>query len=128
MADISHEWGSDLTIGSNGDLSLATGPTLARQRVLRRLLTNPGDYIWHPDYGAGFPAYVGLPEDAVRVDAVARQQLALEAGVAQSPPPTVAVSAGADGVLVLAISYTDADSGEPQVLGLSVSATGVSVI
>ncbi len=127
MADISHDWSTDLTVSAGGDLLTATGPALTRQRVLRRLLTSPGEYIWHPEYGAGFPAYVGQPEDAVQVDAVARAQLAQEPGVATQPEPQVAVSAGADGVLLVAISYTDVDTGAPEVLGLSVSASGVTV-
>ena len=127
MADVAHEWSTDLTVSAGGDLLTATGPAFTRQRVLRRLLTSPGEYIWHPTYGAGFPAYVGLPEDAVRVDAVARAQLAQEPGVARQPPPQVAVSAGADGVLLLTLAYTDQDTGEPDTLGLQVSASGVTV-
>ena len=33
-------------ISSSGDISVVSGPLLGQQRVLRRLLTNPGDYIW----------------------------------------------------------------------------------
>ena len=45
MYDIFHEWGSDLVVGSGGDLALASGSAVVSQRVCRRLLTNPGDYI-----------------------------------------------------------------------------------
>ena len=57
MSDISHQWGSDLSIGPTGDFALVSGAILGQQRVLRRLLTNPGDYIWHPDYGAGLAEF-----------------------------------------------------------------------
>ena len=49
MPDLSHEFGADLLAGPTGDLAVAAGAGLGRQRVLRRLLTNPGDYIWQPD-------------------------------------------------------------------------------
>lgn len=53
MPDLSHQWGSDLLIGPTGDLATASGTELGQQRVLRRLLTNASDYIWHLGYGAG---------------------------------------------------------------------------
>ena len=53
MPDINHLWGNDLAFSATGDLATADVPTLTQQRVLRRLLTNPGDYIWELDYGAG---------------------------------------------------------------------------
>ena len=61
MPDLAHEFGADLQAGPTGDLALADGAALGRQRVLRRLLTNPGDYIWHPTYGAGLARFVGHP-------------------------------------------------------------------
>ncbi len=53
MYDLSHQWGDDLTVGPTGDMALVTGSVFGQQRVLRRLMTNPGDYIWQLDYGAG---------------------------------------------------------------------------
>ena len=41
---------------ASGDLLTTDDPT---NRILRRLLTNPGDYLWHPDYGAGLPSRIG---------------------------------------------------------------------
>ena len=128
MADVSHLWGQDLTAGANGDLATVSGAALGRQRVLRRLLTNPGDYIWHLDYGAGLSAYVGQPEATVVIQAVVVAQLALESAVAQSPPPTVTTNATPDGVVVVSISYVDADTGEPQVIGISVDSLGATEV
>ena len=61
MPDISHQFSADLSLSPTGDLATITAPQLTQQRVLRRLLTNPGDYIWHPSYGAGLAAFVGQP-------------------------------------------------------------------
>ena len=70
MDDIFHEWGSDLVAGSGGDLLLATGSVVVSQRVSRRLLTNPGDYIWNLDYGGGLAQFVGLPAKSADIEAV----------------------------------------------------------
>ena len=112
MPDLSHEFGGDLAAGPTGDLVLAEGAALGRQRVLRRLLTNPGDYIWQPDYGAGLGRFVGQPAAPERIRAVVRSQIFREPSVARSPEPVVEVRAGDDGRVFVAIRYADADSGE----------------
>ena len=53
-----------LRAGAAGDLAPAAGTLRGQQRVLRRLLTNPGDYIWQPGYGAGLGQFVGKPASA----------------------------------------------------------------
>ena len=49
LADLNHYIGGDLSASNTGDLSSAPGLLRSQQRILRRLLTNPGDYIFHPD-------------------------------------------------------------------------------
>ena len=120
MPDLSHEFGADIVAGPTGDLALAEGVALGRQRVLRRLLTNPGEYIWQPEYGAGLGQFVGQPASAARIRAVVRSQIFREAAVARSPEPVVEVRAGDDGRVFVSIRYADADSGETQSLSLSV--------
>ena len=125
MADISHQWGSDLTIGSTGDLVAVAGATLGQQRLLRRLLTSPGDYIWQPYYGAGLARFIGQPGNALQIRAVVRSQIFKEAAVARTPEPVIDVSfgpAGAGGTVYVHIRYVDADSGQTQLLSFSVSA------
>ena len=76
MYDIFHQWGSDLTVSSSGDLAISAGSDTVSQRVYRRLLTNPGDYIWNLDYGGGFAQFVGTPTNNTDIEAVIRTQLA----------------------------------------------------
>ena len=121
--DLNHFWGSDLGPGITGDLATVSGVTLGQQRVLRRLLTNPGDYVFQQDYGAGLPQFVGLPLDVGQVTAVIRSQLALEASVAKIPPPQITVAqlpADLIGILVT-VAYNDAPSNTPTVLSFNVS-------
>ncbi len=77
MDDIFHEWGGDLVVGSGGDLVLSVGSDMVSQRVLRRLLTNPGDYLWNLDYGGGLAQFVGTPTNSADIESTVRTKLAL---------------------------------------------------
>lgn len=99
MPDISHTWGGDLDVSPSGDLLAADGVERAKQRILRRLMTNLGDYIWQPDYGAGLPGAIG-DTGTDRIVAAIRSQLMAETVIAKSPLPVIAVQAIDSGVFV----------------------------
>jgi hypothetical protein len=120
MADLWHQFGSDLMVGATGDVAAVTGALAGQQRVLRRLLTNPGDYIWQPGYGAGLGQFVGSPAPAAQIRAVVRSQIFKEAAVARTPEPIVDVTADAGGSVYVYIRYADAASGTTQILSFSV--------
>ena len=120
MADSFTIWQTDLSYGPTSDLLLASGSEAGRQRVLRRLLTNPGDYFAHPDYGAGLPAKVGTLVVAAEIEAVVRSQMLLERAVAQDPPPTVTVQVILNGVAVT-VGYNDAVTAEPVLLAFDIN-------
>ena len=86
---------------------------VSQQSVLRRLLTNPGDYIWHPEYGAGLPQKIGSVLSVADIKSVVAQQLALEASVAPNPPAqlTVGASPNEPGLVAIGIQYWDAATG-----------------
>ncbi len=121
MIDIFLEWAGDLSVGSTGDLASASGTDATNQRVCRRLLTNPGDYIWQLDYGGGLAQFVGTPAEAADIESVVRTQLALEAAVAASPAPQVSASVvdPANGCVVANIAYSDVSSGSSGQLKVS---------
>jgi phage baseplate assembly protein W len=120
MPDVSHQYGSDLAVGPTGDIAVASGSALGQQRVLRRLLTNPGDYIWHTDYGAGLAGFVGQPARAAQIRAVIRSQIFREPVVSATPEPVVDVAFDGTGTLFVDIRYTDAATNETQILTFSV--------
>jgi hypothetical protein len=125
MTDLSHQWGSDLSLGPTGDLALASGSEEGQQRILRRLLTNPLDYIWQPQYGAGLASFVGEPADSLRIRARVRGQISREPAVARSPEPNISVEIPASGTgasIYLHILYSDAATGHPQLLDLPLGA------
>lgn len=113
MADAFHNFGSDLTIGPTGDLSVVTGTLEGQQRVLRRLLTNPNDYIWQPSYGAGLARFLGQPTSVAKIAAVSRGQMFQEAAVARTPAPSIDVDVQTDGTVTETIKYVDANTGDP---------------
>ena len=120
MQDLHHVFGSDLAFGPTGDLAVAEGTVAGQQRLLRRLLTNPGDYIWQPEFGAGLAQFIGQPAAAERIRAVVRAHIFKEAAVARSPEPIIAVSAAGPGTVLVQIRYVDAANGGTGVLSFPV--------
>ena len=120
MPDIFHVFSEDLVVSANGDLLIADSVTLSDQRVLRRLLTNPRDYIWQPTYGAGLPQKVGDPFDVATIQSIVTAQMFLEDTVVRTPAPSVEVDSFPNGMFVN-ITYTEADSGDPQTLSFPVT-------
>lgn len=114
MADLFHQWGSDLMLGPTGDLASVAGNVQGQQRVLRRLLTNPGDYMWQLDYGAGLARFVGTPASPLHIRALVRSQVFKEAAVARDPEPAIEVDllpGGGVGSVYLDLRYSDNESG-----------------
>ena len=119
MSDVAWQWGGDLSLGPTGDLATVTAQAFSQQRVLARLLTNAGDYIWHLDYGAGLAQYVGAPQAPQLVGAAIRYQLALEATVAASPPPAVNAVSNTDGTMTLGVNYASPGQSVPVALSFN---------
>lgn len=89
MIAIFSEWAADLSFGPTGDLEVSDAAAEATQRVVRRLMTNPGDYIWQTGYGAGLGKRVGQPYSSLELENSIRRQLLLETAIAATPAPVV---------------------------------------
>ena len=122
MQDAALLWGGDLSATLTGDVALAAGTTLGQQRVLRRLLTNPGDYIWHLEYGAGLAQFIGQPCNVAAINATIRSQIFMESSVARLPEPIIDVQNDQNGSVYVYIRYVDSETGATQILAFSVSA------
>lgn len=120
LNDLNQYWGSDIVPASIGDLGTAIGTLRGQQRILRRLLTNPGDYVFHPEYGAGLPSKVGQTVDIPGIRALIRGQILLEDAVAKTPAPQITAVQIPNGIAVT-VNYTDASSGNPAVLSFNLS-------
>jgi hypothetical protein len=112
MYDLFHDWGGDLLVGTSGDLALATGSDVINQRIYRRLLTNPGDYLWNLDYGGGLAQFVGLPAKPTDIEAVILNQLLLETAIPATPVPQVTstIDDATNGSVAANIVYADPTS------------------
>jgi hypothetical protein len=120
MNDLAHYCGSDINLSITGDYLRIEGAGKTQQRLLRRLLTPPGDYIFHPTYGAGLGKQVGEVVDIGKITALIRGQVQLEDAVAKVPEPEITVTEITKGVSVY-IKYTDAVSKTVQVLSFDLS-------
>jgi len=120
MDDLFHYFGSDLSVSPTGDLQPVDATTKGQQRILRRLLTNPGDYVWNPEYGAGVPQWIGKTIDIPKIVSLIRGQMLLEDVVAKIPEPQITAQEIANGLSV-SILYTDALSNTPQTLQFDVT-------
>lgn len=120
ISDIFHYYGGDLLQSVTGDLAAVSDTEKGRQRILRRLLTNPGEYIFHPEYGAGLPSYVGSVIDAPKMAALIRGHLLLEDAVSRNPAPVISVREFNGGIQV-DIQYHDSTTQAAQLLSFSVS-------
>ncbi|MDE1990795.1 MAG: phage tail protein [Betaproteobacteria bacterium] len=112
MADLYHFMGGDLSLNAGGDLLTASGQDEVTQRLLRRLLTNTGDYIWQLSFGAGLPQQVGKTTDLTAVQSAIRSQIFADAGVAKFPEPVVTLTSQPNGTYIANITYTDASTGQ----------------
>ncbi|TPE14910.1 phage tail protein [Pantoea vagans] len=115
MHDLYHFTGGDLAPSSTGDLRTVSASDRTKQRILRRLLTNPGDYVFHPEYGAGLGKKIGEAVRPGEWKALISGQMLLEEAVASHPPPVVRLNRIEGGISVSA-SYTDAMTGTPETL------------
>jgi hypothetical protein len=83
------EWGGDLNVGPGGDIGVALLESSIQQRIIRRLLTNQRDYVWHTEYGAGLGSYVGKPYSSAAIEGMILNQLRDEEYISGASSPTV---------------------------------------
>ena len=121
MSDAALLWSSDLGASATGDIAMSSGEALGQERLLRRLLTNPGDYLWQPGFGAGLGEFVGAPCDVMAIKARIRSQIFLESTVLRTPEPVVDVESSIDGGVYVHIQYVQSQSGISQVLSFMVN-------
>ncbi|CAN7330057.1 phage tail protein [Variovorax sp. LjRoot84] len=120
MTDLYHFIGGDLDVSATGDVLQVEGLEQTSQRILRRLLTNQGDYIWHPNYGAGVGKKIGTLLDVRAITGLIRSQIFLEANVARTPAPVITVTEISNGISVR-IQYYDGSTGKLATLAFDVN-------
>lgn len=122
LYDINCNWGQDIVAAPNGDLATVTASDRSQQRVLRRLLTAINGYIWHPQYGAGLPSFVGQPlslDNYDQIKSLILSNMFLEQSVSQNPQPVITLQTIANGIFVQ-ITYTESPTLNPIVLTFNI--------
>ncbi len=120
MADAYHQFGNDLVLSASGDLLLVTTALdQTNQRLMRRLFTNLGDYIWHLKYGAGLPSRVGRKANAAAITAIIRSQIFQEGTVSRNPQPVINVTVDTSGLVICNITYQALNTQTPTTLSFT---------
>ncbi|GBR44229.1 hypothetical protein [Neokomagataea thailandica] len=115
MISFGHVYGDDLSVLA-GNVSFVSREEATKQRILRRILTNSGGYIWHPDYGAGLPQMVGSVVDEELISASIRHSLLSDVGVDSSRPIEVNIVQSSGGGVLCWVEYFDESNGKLQSL------------
>ncbi|QDH16779.1 phage tail protein [Swingsia samuiensis] len=111
MSSLSHWYGQDLSIDKDR-LKIVSGAEEVQQRLLRRLLTNSGDCIWQPKYGAGVRKMVGQVLRPGMMQASIRAEVLQDSGVDSSKPVEVIITDRGGGGCDCQISYFDNENNE----------------
>lgn len=123
MQDIYQVLGSDIQASVSGDLQPVSTYTRSQQRLLRRLLTPAGSYIWHVNYGAGLQQYVGMPLSTSlyqKIVGIINFQIQQEISIAKSPAPVISIKSISEG-LYCNIQFTESSTQTTQYLTFTVS-------
>jgi hypothetical protein len=126
MADLFQWYGNDFQVDVNGDLLSVSDATWTQQRIVRRLLTSPGAYLFHPNYGAGLGRFIGKnlsPDLFQEIRNLITTQILLEAAVAKNPKPIITLSiltVVENTVLNVAIEYFDLEQQQTVYLSFNV--------
>lgn len=112
-------FGEDIQIGPGPDIGLAGEITAdftfvdsqleLIQRIIRRLLTNPGEWIPFPSYGGGLRRWVNEQlsfQNILSIKAVIIQQVMQEPDVAGIPSPVVDLATLPNGLLATIKLFT----------------------
>jgi phage baseplate assembly protein W len=111
-----HWFGLDIQFAASGDDASASGILEINQRIVRELMTAPGEYIWQPDYGAGLGRYIGQAlstEKYTELTALITSIVLKQPDVQKLPAPTISFQSDAAGLLSTQIIYVYAPTGQP---------------
>ncbi len=123
VVDLYNYFGTDLIAADSGDLLTVSDSLMTQQRIIRRLLTNMQDYIWHVSYGAGCGNFVGEGLSLameIKIKSLIQSQIFLESTVAKNPAPVITLTEISGGISC-EIKYYDAPTQQPVVLTFNVN-------
>lgn len=131
--DLFLEWGQDLVLNASGTLATVSGWPQVRERIIRRILTNPAqtlpdgsttppDYVFDPSYGIGGGALVSqnpTPQWLDRLRQRVRQGVLSDAAVNPGYDPQIVISQPTPNTFVIAVGC-QLQSGQAGAFSISV--------
>lgn len=121
--DVYHIIGNDIQLDSTNDLQLVFDTNETNQRIMRRLFTNKGGYIWNSKWGASIPWKIGEPfSQEVYQDIIKEVKAAVleDDDVAKDPPPVIQIETVFNGIICY-IRYYNLASNEHDTVSLRMS-------
>ena len=121
--DISHEIGDDIRLDSTNDLAFVFDTDETNQRIMRRLFTNKGTYIWNAKWGASIPWKVGETLSLELYNLVVNEVTAAvleDEDVAKDPPPEISIKTTNNG-LICYIRYYNTSSDKHDTISFRVT-------
>lgn len=130
MADLFLEFGTDFLLTANGDLCMATGWDEIRQRIERRILTNPAfeqfngapvvaEYIFDSNYGLGARAAIGFVFNNATIQQFIQriyEGVLVDQGVNTNVPPVITYSQPTPNEIIFNIAITLANGQQNTIL------------
>jgi len=123
IVDIDQTYGNDIQVSSSGDLRTVSGSEFGKQRIIRRLLTPTGAYIFHTDYGCGIQLKIGEPLTTALFEEIKTDiysNIYKESRVAKVPTPQIVLQEIFNGLLCQ-ITYTDTATNELEIISFTVT-------
>lgn len=111
-------WNSDLVITPSGSVQTATGWDRVRQRIIRRIITNPArplpdgsftaaDNVFSPNYGIGLGALIDQTDaDEATLERKIAQGVLEDADVDSTIPPSISFQRPSPAALWIIIGVT----------------------
>lgn len=120
MSTMYLEWGGDFVVTPNGSLQWASGWDEVRQRIERRIITNPlevlpsgeavpPDYIFDTNYGLGYAKLVNQNLNNTMLSTIkqrAYQGVTVDDAVSGAYPPQISLYSPIPGELILVLGVT----------------------
>lgn len=121
--DVHHIIGDDILLDKSNDLAFVFDTDETNQRIMRRLFTNKGTYIWNAKWGASIPWRVGdtLSAEVYREIVNEIRAAVLEDGnVAKDPLPEITIEQSSNG-LICYIRYYNLSEDEHDIISLRIT-------
>lgn len=118
----------DLHVTKAGDWLVVTGVTAMIQSLIRRMITDPGEWVHLPDYGAGLRSFVKQPKNSANLAEMQERckAQAMRDRRVKSASTTLELFDGGVKLLLSIVPKFGPERAKPIVITIAQTATGVA--